>query len=125
MPGGMPMGQGGFANLMARGGMAKPGMGLPAGMAAMAPDNMSVSPGQGGGDGSWGRRVGGALSGFGQGLMDTGMRRTFGTAGSGGYEDLMQKQKIGDFVRTGGRKKAREIFSDDSSDVTMAAVGGR
>lgn len=47
----------------------------------------------------FGRGVGGTMSGFGQGLMDQKMRRTYGTARAGGYQDLMQDQQIGDFIR--------------------------
>ena len=66
----------------------------------------------------YGKLLAGSLSGFGQGMMDQNMRRTYGTARSGGYHDLMENQQINRFVNARPGKanatkaKIQEILSD-------------
>jgi hypothetical protein len=119
----------GFSSLMSGGGRGAGGgggVGAPFGMGALnlpfglnnlrGPGGPGVGPtpvagGDGGAGGDSMRRgFAGALGGFGQGMMDQNMRRTYGTARSGGYYDLMENRNIGDFVRTGGRVKAHEAL---------------
>lgn len=66
----------------------------------------------------FGKAAGGMVGGFGQGLMDQNMRRTYGTARSGGYHDLMENQQINRFVNAEPGKvnstkaKIQELLSD-------------
>ena len=66
----------------------------------------------------FGRGIAGSLGGFGQGMMDQNMRRTYGTARSGGYHDLMEDQQINRFVNAQPGKanatkaKIQELLSD-------------
>lgn len=69
------------------------------------------------------RRLGGALGGFGQGLMSPEMRKTYGTARVGGYHDLMQNQEIGDFVQGGISQELMKKFQDYQSRVAPAKRG--
>jgi hypothetical protein len=79
------------------------------GIGGMAP---KTTPGSPTGD-IFKRRLGGALGGFGQGLMSPEFRGTYNTAATGGYQDLIQKQHVNDFVRTGDVNPARPTNSRD------------
>ena len=85
---------GGFSTLM-----FGPRVGPSMGSIMAAGGSGGASGVDGGGDlAKYGKLLAGSLGGFGQGMMDQNMRRTYGTARSGGYHDLMQNQQIGDFV---------------------------
>lgn len=66
----------------------------------------------GAGSGGFGRALGGALGGFGQGMMDQNMRRTYGTARAGGYHDLMENNQIQDFVTGDNTQGLQMKFQD-------------
>lgn len=67
------------------------------------------------------RGAGGALGGFGQAMMSPDMRKTYDVARSGGYQDLMQNQKIGDFVRTGrtSPENPMDVFAAAKQEADM------
>lgn len=76
-----------------------------------------------------GRGLGGAMGGFGQAMMDQNFRRTYSTARGGGYSDLMQNQRIGDFIRGndwmhGLKRKVSSILTDPSLETAERGIVG-
>jgi hypothetical protein len=54
----------------------------------------------------------GAIGGFGKGMMDPHFRNRFEEGAFGGYQDLMSKQKVGDFVAGNPDENLMEKFQN-------------
>ena len=69
------------------------------------------------------RMGGGMLSGIGQGMMDRGMRQSYGAARTGGFRDLMENQDVGDFIKGGVRPDLLTRYQDLKARMQPAMRG--